>query len=779
MKKILLLTTLLTVALQLQAAPVDMTAARNVAMRFAQEMKANGLHRAPATSADAQLVLSERNSADASQTVYYIFNTADSYIIVAGDDRAEQVLAYGDNPFEVNNIPDGMQYWLDCYKQQIEYLQARPDLIVDQPAQRRAPIGGAVSVEPLLTALWSQEAPYYYQCPTSGGQYCVTGCAATSLSMILYYWRFPEGPSPALPAYRTSSLQLYVGGLEPMTFDWDHMLDRYRGNYTNEQANAVAWLMRYVGQAEHMDYTPSASGVQAWNISQAVETFGFDSDATMVYKENYSDEQWAAMIQEELEQGRPLEYCGFGGMSGHAFNVDGYDAETDKYHINWGWGGSANGYCALNAFRGGGTTYRTGQLMIIGLQPPVTQPTIKIKTHRVELASLVGKSSTATIHVKGRLLTDAVTLKLNDESGTFALNTTNISLNYLTYGTNVSVTYRPTEPGVNTATITLSSPGAKDEIITLTGLASLETYDPVMLEASDVTTSSFIANWNDLTPTGNVSTYSLEAVRIPFSESRFQADFGAITSNGSSSSDCSSDLEALTGIAGWTGNKVYRGDGYLRLGNAGSTGWLQTPAIDLLDNNGLVTVKVTAKTTPTETEALLKISCGDADTTIVVNNEATQYSVLLPCPAGKDVSVRLANRVKTQRVLVCDVEVLAGDDHSPIDWTSGLHIDNISGTSMALDHLEPATYALRVQAHYTDGTMSQWSNDKRVTLDYAKGDVNRDGEINIADANTIINVILNPTGNPTRTISLSDVNGDGEVNIADINAIINMILLGH
>ena len=52
------------------------------------------------------------------------------------------------------------------------------------------------------------------------------------------------------------------------------------------------------------------------------------------------------------------------------------------------------------------------------------------------------------------------------------------------------------------------------------------------------------------------------------------------------------------------------------------------------------------------------------------------------------------------------------------------------------------------------------------------GDVNCDGAINIADINSIIDIILSgATG-----ISTADVNGDGEVNIADINVIIDLIL---
>ena len=51
------------------------------------------------------------------------------------------------------------------------------------------------------------------------------------------------------------------------------------------------------------------------------------------------------------------------------------------------------------------------------------------------------------------------------------------------------------------------------------------------------------------------------------------------------------------------------------------------------------------------------------------------------------------------------------------------------------------------------------------------GDVNGDGEVNIADVNAVIAMSL--TDNP---LFAGDVNGDGEVNIADINALIDMIL---
>ena len=51
------------------------------------------------------------------------------------------------------------------------------------------------------------------------------------------------------------------------------------------------------------------------------------------------------------------------------------------------------------------------------------------------------------------------------------------------------------------------------------------------------------------------------------------------------------------------------------------------------------------------------------------------------------------------------------------------------------------------------------------------GDVNGDGEVNIADVNAVMDLILSG-----KTSASGDVNGDSEVNIADVNAVIDLIL---
>ena len=70
-------------------------------------------------------------------------------------------------------------------------------------------------------------------------------------------------------------------------------------------------------------------------------------------------------------------------------------------------------------------------------------------------------------------------------------------------------------------------------------------------------------------------------------------------------------------------------------------------------------------------------------------------------------------------------------------------------------------------------SVEQWNAFSNINeMGGIDGDVNGDGNVDIADVNCVINVIL---GSGAAGID-GDVNGDGTVDIADVNAIINIIL---
>ena len=71
-------------------------------------------------------------------------------------------------------------------------------------------------------------------------------------------------------------------------------------------------------------------------------------------------------------------------------------------------------------------------------------------------------------------------------------------------------------------------------------------------------------------------------------------------------------------------------------------------------------------------------------------------------------------------------------------------------------------------------TADQWCNFKFAST-WLRGDVNNDGEVNIADVNTLVDIVLGGSFD-SGTMQRADVNEDGEIGLADINAVLDIIL---
>lgn len=68
-----------------------------------------------------------------------------------------------------------------------------------------------------------------------------------------------------------------------------------------------------------------------------------------------------------------------------------------------------------------------------------------------------------------------------------------------------------------------------------------------------------------------------------------------------------------------------------------------------------------------------------------------------------------------------------------------------------------------------------WENFQNI-LNIILGDVDGDGEVTIADANSVIDIVIMGGNSAHTRTPAADVNSDGEVSIADVNAIIEIIL---
>ena len=351
-------------AITAQANSIDANAARAAAKNFVNS-KATKTFKGRAATADIKLAYTEKS--DVSGNAYYVFNVeGGGWVIIAGDDHAKQVLAYGDKGnIDMNDMPSNMKSQLYTYKLQIEQIQNYKGKLVAGKAHKNVNV-----VEPLTKSTWGQNEPMDRFTPTSGSSHYAVGCAPLAMAQIMYYWKYPQ-ESAGMSSYYVYGGCGTVPALEATTFDYTQMLDAYTifnpetngvslGTYTTEQAEAVATLCRYAGHACKARYGNSGTSTGAYSYDQrdAFKFFGYKNDIQLVgfspsyYCDNsnkFTEDEWKALISVELEAGRPIAYHNVDYVDGHAWVLDGVDADG-KFHMNWGFYERFNGWFEFGAF---------------------------------------------------------------------------------------------------------------------------------------------------------------------------------------------------------------------------------------------------------------------------------------------------------------------------------------------------------------------------------------------------------------------------------------------
>ena len=370
MKKILLLFVCTLIGVSAEAGKVTEQEALQKAIQFMP---------------NKQFVKSSTRRAPNNTTVsaYYIFNAEDGgFVIIAGDDRAPNILGYSEKGnLDIEKAPCNVKWLLDYYHQTISSLSESQERRVYSSSDTKA------NISPMLETQWGQEAPYNRLCPIIEGQRCVAGCSATALAQVLYYNRWPQGMTSSVPAYTTKTHKISMPELPPTQFDWNNMSE-----------NALSRLTQYCGQAILMDYGPNDSGALPTDYAPAlINVFGYNSDVCIEARANYSDNEWNDLIYKELNEGRVVVYSGYTFEWGHSFVIDGY--ESGKYHINWGWDGNFDGYFTLNYLNPNGISFNLAQTAIINIMPP--------DGHRIQPSSIcVTELSCSTTGVERTAITE-------------------------------------------------------------------------------------------------------------------------------------------------------------------------------------------------------------------------------------------------------------------------------------------------------------------------------------------------------------------------------------
>jgi len=336
----------------------------------------------------------------------YIFHLApQGFVVVSADTKIAPVISYSfrnnystEDVYENNGfqmLKDDMKLRWEALPQTSAELKTNNSEIWEnyqnenfaafQTRDEIWPPEGYSSTTGWIEVQWNQGAPWNAFCPIdpgTGGR-SVTGCVATAMSMIMQYHHFAGNPtfSDADDYWSTETSPMIHIDNHAATRDFPTFpeLNTYLPDMTEHLSNwetltndDVAALNFAAGVSVEMAYSEEGSGAMTMDVDDALlDKFGFDS-ATYV---NNINATFYNNLKSNMQNAKPV-FLGIiesGSPYGHAIIVDGYNSNDDTYHLNMGWGGSADGWYSLpNGMPSGFDTITQAVINIEGGFEPFT-----------------------------------------------------------------------------------------------------------------------------------------------------------------------------------------------------------------------------------------------------------------------------------------------------------------------------------------------------------------------------------------------------------------------
>lgn len=311
--------------------------------------------------------------------LFYVYNIdTRGFVIISAWDATIPILGFSNkgsyDAYSEIEVPAFAEL-LNGYEEQIrdvieQYLPATPDIAMQWEiwqSPSASPENGR-SVNPLLSTTWNQSCYYNELCPEDNGApsgYCnhvPAGCVALAMAQVLKYWNYPA-TGTGYHEYYISPYGLQSADFENTSYGWENM-----PNSIGSSNSDVATLIYHCAVSVNMQFGPVGSGAST-NMARSslVNYFNYSQDAQYLTKSNFSNSEWETMLRDNLDAGRPVIYRG-DGSGGHAWVCDGY-AANNYFHMNWGWGGYANGYFYLSNLNPNGANFTNNQAAIMGIVP--------------------------------------------------------------------------------------------------------------------------------------------------------------------------------------------------------------------------------------------------------------------------------------------------------------------------------------------------------------------------------------------------------------------------
>ena len=317
-------------------------------------------------------------------TLYYVFNADNGFVIIAGNKKSIPVLAFSDaSSYDKNAVIAPVKMWLDYYQRQISELSKATDFLVEEKVIRaweelqnppKIHKNTTSPMAPLLTSKWGQGKNYNYYCPQddsakNNNYRAVTGCVATAMAQIMYYFRFPEQGVGSY-TYQHDKYGTISADFSEATYDYSGMTDK---------PNTINWqtslLMYHCGVSVDMLYGAQSSGMYNHKAAYSMKTyFGYSPETQYVFRDSTTLD-WDSLIVSHLDRKIPLYYAGWSvpHTDGHAFVCDAYQIDSSStnyyYHFNFGWNGHTDGYFYINPLLPDGNNFDLAQELIINAYP--------------------------------------------------------------------------------------------------------------------------------------------------------------------------------------------------------------------------------------------------------------------------------------------------------------------------------------------------------------------------------------------------------------------------
>jgi hypothetical protein len=288
-------------------------------------------------------------------SVYVVQLDPTGYLILNSDDRLPLLVSFSaDSQVDLSDDPqNALRAMLLSYCASME-----EELSAPATATLAAVVTGAEPTSelygPFLETSWNQNDPYNLLCPEdpTGSEYygyrVSSGCVPTAYAQLLNFHRWPlHGTGSRSYTDSSGSMTGSHSAVFSDAYDWGNMKASHSPSDSTAEQAAVSELIFELGVAAEIDYEASGSSSDQLKLGSRLGSYFFFESI-----ENHSSQtNLIAPLEADLRAGFPCIVS----YPGHSFVADGLmvDNGVTTYHLNYGWGGSNNGWCTADATYGG------------------------------------------------------------------------------------------------------------------------------------------------------------------------------------------------------------------------------------------------------------------------------------------------------------------------------------------------------------------------------------------------------------------------------------------